>query len=77
MARPSALDGLQVDDEPGLGRLHDRQIGGLHAVEDAADINAGLIGYVLQVVRLAQQAALRGKIPPTGGRQPIMREKFR
>jgi hypothetical protein len=32
----------QVDDELELGRLHDRQVGGLGALEDAADIDASL-----------------------------------
>ena len=39
---PSALAVLQVDDELELGRLHDRQVGGLGALEDAAGIDADL-----------------------------------
>ena len=33
---------LQVDDQLELGRLHDRQVGGLRALEDAAGIDADL-----------------------------------
>ena len=34
--------GLEVDDELELGRLHDRQVGRLGAVEDFASIDANL-----------------------------------
>ena len=36
------LGGLEVDDQLELGRLHDRQVGRLLALENAAGIDAGL-----------------------------------
>ena len=33
------LGGLEVDDQLELGRLHDRQVGGLRALENAADVD--------------------------------------
>jgi len=33
---------FQVDHKLGPGRLHNRQVGGFLALEDAADVNAGL-----------------------------------
>ena len=36
------LRGLEVDDQFELGRLHDRQIGGLFAFENTAGIDASL-----------------------------------
>ena len=42
--------GLEVDDQFELGRLLDRQVGGLRALENAADIDAGL---TIRVARLA------------------------
>ena len=36
------LGGLEIDDELELGRLHHRQVGRLLALENAADIDAGL-----------------------------------
>ena len=36
------LGGLEVDDQLELGRLHDRQVGRLRALEDAAGVDADL-----------------------------------
>ena len=41
-SRPSILAVCSVDDQLELGRLHDRQIGGLRALEDAAGVDADL-----------------------------------
>ena len=49
--------GLQVDDELELGRLHDRQIGRLGALEDVAGIDAHLTITVREVGSIAHQAA--------------------
>ena len=43
------LGGLEVDDQLELGRLHDRQIGGLLALENAAGVDAGLPIHVDQI----------------------------
>ena len=43
---PSALRRLQVDDELEFGRLQDRQVGGLGALEDVAGIDADLTKHV-------------------------------
>ena len=48
---------LQVDDELELGRLHDRQVGGLGALEDAAGIDADLTKRVCEVGSVAHQPA--------------------
>jgi Peptidase family M23 len=45
---PERLGGLKVDHELELGRLHDRQIGGLFALENSARIDADLCdGWVV------------------------------
>ena len=49
-SRPSALAVLQIDDELELGRLHDRQVGGLRALEDSTGIDADLAIAVEQLV---------------------------
>ena len=49
-SRPSALRGLQVDDELELGRLQDRQIGGICALEDVTGIDADLTTTVGKLV---------------------------
>ena len=49
--------GLGVDDQLELGRLHDRQVGGLRALEDAAGIDAGLTPRIRQVRSVAYQPA--------------------
>ena len=44
------LGGLAIDDELELGRLHDRQVGGLRALEDAASVGADLTIGVVKLV---------------------------
>ena len=41
MIKPSALGGLEIDDQIELGRLLDRQVGGLRPAQDLVDIIAG------------------------------------
>src|SRR5258708_11539534 len=50
---------LQVDDELELGGLHDRQVRGLGALEDAAGIEADLTPRVREVGSVAHQPAGR------------------
>jgi hypothetical protein len=56
--------GLEVDHELELGRLHDRQVGGLGAVENAADVNTHLAVGIGELRSVAHQAAGRGELPP-------------
>ena len=51
------LGGLQVDDELELGRLHDRQVGGLLTLEDPAGIDADLTIRIRNVSPVAHQPA--------------------
>ena len=49
--------GLKVDDKLELGRLQDRQIGGLGALEDAAGIDADLTIGIRNIGSIAHQPA--------------------
>src|SRR5215813_12484081 len=49
--------GRQIDDELELGRLHDRQIRGLGALEDATHIDADLTIRIPNVGSIAHQPA--------------------
>jgi hypothetical protein len=66
----------QVDDELELGRLHDRQVGGLGALEDAAGIDASLTKHVREVGSVAHQPAgcdiIMSRI---GRRNPVARRQ--
>ena len=48
--RPSALAVLSIDDQLELGRLHDRQVGWLRALENAAGIDADLAIRIAMLV---------------------------
>src|SRR6516162_7871652 len=48
---------LQVDDELELGRLHDRQVRGLRAFENAGGINADLKKHICNIHAVAHQQA--------------------
>src|SRR5207253_768046 len=52
---------LEIDDQPELARLHDRQVGGLLALEDAPGIDADLMERVHNVASVAHQSADFGK----------------
>ena len=56
-SRPSVLRRLQIDDELELRRPHDRQVGRLLALEDAAGVDAGLTITVREVGSVADQPA--------------------
>src|SRR6516165_10228820 len=58
------LGGVEVDHELELGRLHDRQVGGLLALENPAGVNAGLAICVAKVRSVAHQAADLGSLAP-------------
>jgi hypothetical protein len=55
--------GLMIDDELELARLHDRQVRGLRALEDAAGIEAALAPRIHNVGSIVHQPADFGKIP--------------
>src|SRR5262249_24091367 len=46
---------LEIDDELDFGRLHDRQIGGLGALEDASDIVAHLTPHIGKISSIDNQ----------------------
>ena len=49
------LGGLQIDHEIEFGRLHDRQVGGFFAFEDATDIGSGVLVALGDVGPIADQ----------------------
>ena len=58
------LGGLEVEHQFELGRLQKRQIGGLGAPENAADIDAALVVLIDRAGAVADQAAGRGVFAP-------------
>src|SRR5262249_6141152 len=56
------LCGLEVYDQFDFGRLLDRQVGGLFALENAAGVDAGYAVCVCGVRSIAKQAAGRGEL---------------
>jgi hypothetical protein len=60
--KPKRLGGLQIDHELEPGRLHDRKVGGLGALENAAGVDAGLTIGVHKVSSVADQTAGRGEL---------------
>jgi hypothetical protein len=54
--------GLGVDDQLELARLHNWQVGGLSALEDAPSIGAGLAPRIRNVGSVAHQPAGFGKV---------------
>ena len=61
-SRPSILAVLAIDDQLELGRLHDRQVRRLRALEDAAGIDADLTPRVRNVGSVAHQPAGFGEV---------------
>src|SRR5262249_161601 len=55
------LSGFEIDDQFKLGRLHDRQFGGIFTVENPAGINAGQAVAVKNVSSVAHQTGSRRK----------------
>ena len=56
--------------------LHDRQVGGLRALEDAARINAELPPRIRQARSIAHQPPISGKLTPgIGGRDRVARRQ--
>jgi hypothetical protein len=69
---------LQVDDELEFGRLHNRQVRRLGALEDIAGINADLKKTVREIGRIAHQAAGFDSLASGMGRgNPLARRKRR
>ena len=60
--RPSIRAVLSVDDQLELGRLHDRQVRGLGALENAAGIDADLTLRIRNAGSVAHQPAGLGKV---------------
>jgi hypothetical protein len=65
------LRGREIDDELKLGRLHDRKVGRLFALEDTAGVNAGLMKRVGDCVSIfystwGNEAFIR-RVPPREG----------
>src|SRR5262245_19666063 len=58
------LRGLQVDDEIELGRLHPRQVGGLLALKDSADIEPGLAIHIELIGAIADQLTGADSLAP-------------
>src|SRR5439155_6730386 len=54
------LRGREVDDELKPGRLHDRKVGWLFALEDTAGVNAGLMKRVGDAGSVAHQTTCHG-----------------
>ena len=61
-AKAEYLGGVEVDDELELARLHNRQVGRLLALENPADIDAGLPMRVRNVRSVAHQTTGFGKL---------------
>src|SRR4051794_27956142 len=57
MSLPERLCGLQIDDQFEFGRLHNRQIGGPFALEDAANIYAGLTITIRKIGSVTDKTA--------------------
>ena len=51
------LGGSEIEDQVELGWLQDRQIGGLFALKDLADVAAGLAIRIRKVGSIARQSA--------------------
>ena len=60
--RPSALAVLRLMTNSTFGRLHDRQVGGLFALENPAGIDAGQTISIGNVATVAHQAAGGGEL---------------
>ena len=58
------LGGVQVDHQFKLGRLLDRQIGGLRALEDLPGVDADLAMHAGKAGSIADQAACQGGFTP-------------
>src|SRR5262245_28971136 len=58
------LGGVEVDHELELGRLHDRQVGGLLALQNPSGIHTGLAICAGDARSVAHQAAGFGTIAP-------------
>src|SRR6516164_5361667 len=71
-AEAEYLGGVEVDHELELGRLHDRQIGGLLALENPASVDTGLAICVGKARSVAHQAANFRILAPGIDRRHLM-----
>src|SRR5258705_12787454 len=63
-SQPKRPGGLQVNDELELGRLHDRKVAWLRAVEDTADVKPHLAKHLDAVGRVGGQTASPDELGP-------------
>ena len=52
----------KIDDKLKFGRLHHRQVGGLHTLEDAIDVGGRITKLVDRIRAIGDQAAARDEI---------------
>ena len=71
---PSALAVLRLRTRLELGRLHDRQVGRLFTLEDAAGVDTGLVVRLIRTGSVAHKTASHGDVAPFIDRwDPMMR----
>src|SRR5215471_18360532 len=70
--QPERLGGLQVDDKLELGRLHDRKLAWLGAVQDTADVYPHLTKRLEAVGGIASQTASPDELGPLVNRRDAM-----
>src|SRR2546425_794042 len=63
-AQTECLGSVEVDHQLEFGRLHDRKVGGLLALENPAGVNAGQATRVRKTRTVAHQAASFGSLTP-------------
>src|SRR5208283_3366249 len=63
------LGGDEIDDEIELGRLLDRDVGGLRSVENLVDKIAGAPEQVREICSIRHQSARFDEFPKTGHRR--------
>ena len=67
-----SLRGLQIDDQLEIGRLLDRQIGGLGATEDLTGVNADVVICLRKDRPIANQPAIRDVFAPNIDRRNMV-----
>src|SRR5262249_48893822 len=70
------LGGLEVDDQREFGWLHDRQIGRLLALEDAAAVDAHQACRVCKIASVAYQAACGDELAIEGNRGHCVAQRW-
>src|SRR5882724_8739554 len=67
--QPEGFGGVEIDDQLKPGRLLDRQIGGLGALEDLSGVDADLTNRVGEARAIADQTAGREESTPVSDRR--------